>query len=883
MPMPGFEDSVDGRRKGKFSDKRKRGQYAKNRKLRSFDHNHGFHGQRPLHDQPPFRYDSPGHDIPHRPPESDYYISHGPDSCQRPPDHDMYRGHPAHEMYGDRLGPDRYHHHSGYNMNNGPPMPGMHGGPPPPMPDMHKGPPMPDMHNGPPMPDMHNGPPMPDLHNGPLMPDMHNCPPMPDMHNRPLMHNVHNGPPIPNMPNGPVPGPDIYHGPPHRDIQDGPLNSNRFLGPSCSDYHHGLRKPEIYNGPMGPDRYHASPDIGMQGTQGPEMHFRPQGPDNHFVPPGCNIGSESRDDVFHRLPVSDMDCGPHSDNFHGPPGPVLCNGPPSGERYCRPGGYDNHHGLPGNDICHGANRADICHRPNGPNNLDPHLGLSPRGPETCHEPQPRDIAPNSKVTDISNNPPIHEYPSGHSHHSPLYPGMHLHHTPPLSVPPPPFIPMQVSSVLSYPRIEPSYPPLPQTPPSDQRPPPPPSPCPPSPRPPSPQPPPPRPPSPTSPPPLSPAGEDSVTVKDEPYDPAEALFSPASSSDSPEMNDKQRESIINKYVRHAQKLTSCNNVQLSNQPEANFDIEKKIVRNLKVVKNSQEPKKTDIVKKCEESPARPSLDARLKLMFGATSEKESPKKGKKRASKIAQDSKGDIKELSRPLSPPPSPFRSKQMYHYWHNVTLKMRKSSKVVSNDFVNANMHSGIKDIKREKNKNSDKPISVTEPFQRPTLPLPKVLPTVPPPSSNSDVEKVPLNDPHLKMDSVLKSNDRPHPYKLAGSKDRVVQHSLDTEFELTCEGPLHGNSSDKDFLESGDLARCSIEDCRVTSDEDDDESHGHDTIHIGGDSDMVDGESCSENKTISIVLSKILEDLKNEIRMQLTSEILDKPINSLIDEHKF
>ncbi|XP_068236463.1 uncharacterized protein [Palaemon carinicauda] len=855
MPTPGFEDTTEVRRKGKFLDKRNHGHYTKNRKLRSFNHNHGFHRQRQVPDQPPF--------IPHRPPESDYYMPPGPTNCQRPPDHDRYLGHPPHELYGDRHGPDMYPHHLGYNMHNGPPLPGIHGGPPLPdmhnrplMSDMHNGPPMHDMHNGPPMPDMHNGPTLHDMHNGPPMPDIRNGPPISDMHNRPLMHDICNMPPVPNMPNGPMPCRDIYRGPPHRDIHDGPVDSDRFLSPACSDYHHGLRKPEIFNGPIGPDRYHRSPDVGMQGPHGAEMHFRSHGPDNHY---GLQ-GSESRDDVYHRLPAPDMDCVPHSDNFCAPPGPVLCNGLQSGDRYGRPGGYENHHGLPGNEIHHAPNRGDICHRPNGPSNLEPHPSLSPMGSEICHEPQGRDISSSSKTPSLSNNPPIHEYSSGHSHQSPLYPGLHLHHTPPLVVPPPfiPVIPMQVSSVLSYPPIEPSYPPLPQTPPSNERPPPPPSPCPPSPRPPSPRPPsprllPPRPPSPTSPPPLSPAEKASATVRDEPYDPAEALFSPASNSDSPEITDKQKESIIiNKYVKHVEKLKlSDNNVQAGKPSETTVALTKKIDRNVKMVKTSQEPSKIECgpVKKSEESPARPSLDARLKLMFGATSEKESPKREKKRESpKVRQDTKGDIKELCRPLSPPPSPFRSKQMYLYWHNVTMKMRKSSKAISNNFVNSKTHPGIKDVKSERSKNSLKPSSLSEPFQKP-LPPKKALPTVP--SSNSKTKKTMLSESHHRTDLVHKNSDRPHPYKLAGSKDCVVQHSLDSEFELTCEGSLHENDNEMDLL--------------------------HENIQEAGES-----ESCSENKTVSIVLSKILEELKNEIRMQLTNEIIDKRINSLIDTPK-
>ncbi|XP_053631160.2 uncharacterized protein [Cherax quadricarinatus] len=333
----------------------------------------------------------------------------------------------------------------------------------------------------------------------------------------------------------------------------------------------------------------------------------------------------------------------------------------------------------------------------------------------------------------------------------------------------------------------------------------------------------------------------AAVEEEPYDPEDATFSPASSLGSPSREESPEDSLINKYVRQPNKLNSSDSFSSSlKTPERiRNENKKKKVSFSKDVSFSSKINKTPT-----DSPARPNLDTRLKIMFG-TVEEDASKKHKKSLTQLLSPntvSEKEQEELERPLSPTPSPYLSRHMYLYWHKETLKARKASKLSSVDFVNSNTSTQ----NTETPLNGQILLSISPLKGMP--PLPKNLPTVPPPNYRSSLtEPLLLKEGSLKAELILKSINRMHPYKIIDSKGNIVKSSLDSELELTSEAMPMETSEEKI-------------------------------------SDMFDLESssCHENVTVNLVMEKIIEELKLVIREELTKEILDKKFKLCLDKDK-
>ncbi|XP_042215843.1 uncharacterized protein C6orf132 homolog [Homarus americanus] len=352
------------------------------------------------------------------------------------------------------------------------------------------------------------------------------------------------------------------------------------------------------------------------------------------------------------------------------------------------------------------------------------------------------------------------------------------------------------------------------------------------------PPPPLPPPDTVHPPFPPFMCSPTTFEEEPYDPEEATFSPASSDGSSPLEESAEDTLINKYVRKPSKLRSSENFSssLKTSERIRCDNKKKKVSFSKDVSFSSKINKSQT-----DSPARPNLDTRLKIMFGTVEEDASKKARKSLSHALSPNSKSEneVEEQERPLSPTPSPFVSRHMYLYWHKETIKARKASKLSSVDFVNSN--TSTLSVKPQLNGQ----VLMSIPPLKGMPPLPKNLPTVPPPNYKSSLtEPFAIKEGSLKAELILKNINRMHPYKINDSKGYVLKNSLDSELELTSEA-MPGESSDEEM--SG-----------------------------------VRGNDDHENVTVNLVMAKIVEELKQVIREELTKKIVEKRVKVCLDKDK-
>ncbi|KAK7082792.1 hypothetical protein SK128_005264 [Halocaridina rubra] len=611
--------------------------------------------------------------------------------------------------------------------------------------------------------------------------------------------------------------PEAFHSLPGLDVLDGPHAADTYQGPLAHDIHNGSRDADRYGIPQ-VNSYQRQ--IGSAASYGP--------PNTPYGPPETQIC----------LP-------PHNHNVHLgvlPPGPNAHLGLPLPDPSMHlgqlPTGPNAHLESPPPHLGKHLGRPpppDIQLGPPPPANDVPLL--PPHGPPPLpHAPPPLPHAPNLHST-LS----LHESPYGNENHllslhsSPLY--SNIPSSLPVSITSHNVVPVPSATTETYPPGSPVNPPLPPSPPPrENRPPTPPFPCPPSPHPPS---------SSSPHPPFLPLHD-------------EAQFS-SSNSASPEMNDKQKEKFIKKYVKSAQKLKSAERMNHG-----------KLIENIRP-RRKKEPKKTDGGKLdiLEESPTRPNLDTRLRQMFGALSDKESPEKKKPSPKPPPQTRREDNVDCDRPLSPPPSPFLSRHMYHYWHKVTVKLRKTYRVSSIDFVGSKLtSSGL--LSKGKVINT-KSVSKMPSKSADCLPPPPKLPTVHPPNYKANKNPSFTSKDSLKAESPAKSIHRMHPYKTSDYKDRIIKSSLDSEFEISCELSPEEQMNDGDLLSNvtEDLNKKFISadsDCLEKSEEQIEcENSTRD------DENNADRGSGTHNRseTISTVLSKIMEELRTEIQQEILGSV--------------
>lgn len=313
------------------------------------------------------------------------------------------------------------------------------------------------------------------------------------------------------------------------------------------------------------------------------------------------------------------------------------------------------------------------------------------------------------------------------------------------------------------------------------------------------------------------------MPEEVYDPEDATFSPASSNGSPQ----EENSVISpvKSVRYPVRPPPPDHRSVKYHDKNEKDRKKKVSFS-KDVSFTEKSDKSPV-----ESPVRPNLDTRLRLMFGGMSDEEkSPKKSKKSGSKPnpPQNSLRTKEEddETRPLSPTPSPFLSRNLYLYWHKETLKARKPGTV---DLATVKVCSD-----QGKPKHNGQAPTAGRPSLIGIPPLPKNLPTVPPPNYKSTLAEPPaMKEGNFKVE-MLKNIKRMHPYKVYESKVTCLKNSMDTEFELTSIAP--SDSLDEKF------------------------------------SDIDDSES--QEETVRLVMAKIVDDLKSIIRQEVTKELIDRKV---------
>lgn len=372
-----------------------------------------------------------------------------------------------------------------------------------------------------------------------------------------------------------------------------------------------------------------------------------------------------------------------------------------------------------------------------------------------------------------------------------------------------------------------------------------------------------------------------------YDP-EAVFSPTSSIDDSPSKDqaKNEDSLIDKYVREFSSKSSAKAAAISESLKSPN----------KKVSFAPDTKK--------ESPVRIDLDSRLKMMFGG-----GPKPSSETAEKVpikmpvpmAERGANKIESVpviqtafndERPLSPPPSPFLSKKIYLYWHAETIRVRKASKHSSTDFVTAGSSKTLHSTSsKSRSHESARGTEVRANGQQGSMPPPpppaNFLPTVPPPSYKNQSQDDIIQGRNLKADSSLKNNATAqfHPYKRTVDKSddsnknsskssdilsnennnsisnhRQSPHSnnskLDSnsELELTCQKPKSVCKTEQ--VKPVDITK-SVNKVSVNVFE---------TKKVPAVSD-----SFLKAKTVGLVMSKVLAELRQTIRQELVKKLLD------------
>lgn len=202
---------------------------------------------------------------------------------------------------------------------------------------------------------------------------------------------------------------------------------------------------------------------------------------------------------------------------------------------------------------------------------------------------------------------------------------------------------------------------------------------------------------------------------------------------------------------------------------------------------------------------------------------------------------------KPLKVTPSPFISRFLYLFWHNETIKARQQPAVISKlDFVDSNSKPKPKPSKIAKPQLNGQ-LPVVTPMPRSFIPpLPKNFPTVPPPNyKHTLTEPLSLKEGSLKAEHVYKTITRMHPYKVSDSKGHILKS--DSELEITSEA-MPVDASDENI------------------------SGAHSLSISNG----------PNGKTVQLVLTQILSELKDLIRHEITSEILDKKVDKCLEKDK-
>ncbi|XP_063849247.1 uncharacterized protein LOC135093675 [Scylla paramamosain] len=369
--------------------------------------------------------------------------------------------------------------------------------------------------------------------------------------------------------------------------------------------------------------------------------------------------------------------------------------------------------------------------------------------------------------------------------------------------------------------------------------------------------------------------------DDAYDPEDPMFSPSYDSDSPSPKEDSVDSLIDKYVRRLgnahpsihKSSTSSTLAKKSSRHHRHREKRKKSSHASVSPPSTPSPTKGEKVA-VGSSPARPNLDARLKIMFGGTPVTQKEKRVKDKAKRKLKKSLKQFPrpptppntqptsssttalppspaamapqppaslppptpitttattttaqpddDFERPLSPTPSPFLSRHMYLYWHRETLRARRGS-----------VETKTKTTQAQTKPQINGQALVTSPLKATIPPLPKNLPTVPPPNYRAPMAPPagkPVREPSLKAE-IMRNITRMHPYKSSDGQGHGVRPNADAELEISSE--------------------------------------------VSGEEQEEAMEGVVEVETVRLVLDRIVEELKHALRQHLTKDLVDTRVS--------
>ncbi|MPC22527.1 Cell death activator CIDE-A [Portunus trituberculatus] len=361
--------------------------------------------------------------------------------------------------------------------------------------------------------------------------------------------------------------------------------------------------------------------------------------------------------------------------------------------------------------------------------------------------------------------------------------------------------------------------------------------------------------------------------DDAYDPEDPMFSPSYDSDSPASKEDSVDSLIDKYVRRlgnahpsvhkSSSSSSSSSSKKSSRHHRHREKRKKSPRSSVSASLTPSPTKGEkgVV---ASSPSRPNLDARLKIMFGGTPAAQKEKRVKDKAKRKLKKSLKQFPrpptppntltaapsatlpppaslpptavtttptttqaddDFERPLSPTPSPFLSRHLYLYWHRETLRARRGT-----------VETKTKTLAQTKPQINGQAL-VTSPLKASIPPLPKNLPTVPPPNYRAPMPPPPVGKPmretSLKAE-IMRNITRMHPYKSSDTRGHAVRPNADAELEISSE--------------------------------------------VSGEEEEA-MEGVVEVETVRLVLDRIVEELKHALRQHLTKDLVDMRVSVCLD----
>lgn len=253
-------------------------------------------------------------------------------------------------------------------------------------------------------------------------------------------------------------------------------------------------------------------------------------------------------------------------------------------------------------------------------------------------------------------------------------------------------------------------------------------------------------------------------------------------------------------------------------------------------------------KVEESPHRIDLDSRIKIMFGSSGEEESPEKRSLRNAAISHKS-------MRLMSRPPSPFRSKNAYQFWHRETYYYRKHNPIPK-EFADPTERrkigiqikdfneSGISDLKNEDSHLED---------------LIKLS------NNTTDVKKLTELDSQFLSTNIYENKSKIE--SLTDLKESLSISCIEAIAKTTKDSPENCDKITKVNI---------LPDTEIELISEDSEHKLTDTILNSSELEKFNFEEIHKNEIITLVLNKIVDEFKSTIKNKLTEDLIKEKLDS-------